>query len=194
MDTITEVSQLVLKERQARDRGWWDRMRECLAEDAKVRLSWFRGTGAEFIAESAKMAGRGDAGGHRLSPPVVHVHGDRALVELPAVIEMRTTVDGTEVDLASAVRVYYRAQRRAGRRLITAIDPVYEHDKLTASHPGVALPVGPAEVAEFRPSYRFLAYVLTRRGYTIGDDLLGDDRPEEVAEFYREAFDWLRSA
>ncbi|MCO5970971.1 nuclear transport factor 2 family protein [Actinoallomurus soli] len=187
---ITEITQLVLRERQGRDRGWWDQMRSCFADDATVRLSWFRGSGADFVTESEKMARRGDTTVHRLSPPVVHLHGDRALVELPALIEMRTDLDGTEVDLVSAARLYYRVERR-DRWLVVQIDPVYERDTLTAAHPGVPLSVGPQDVAAYRPAYRFLSYVLSRRGYTIGDDLYGDDRPQEAARFYDDARAWL---
>ena len=32
MSDITTITQLVLQERQARDRGWWDRMRSCFAD------------------------------------------------------------------------------------------------------------------------------------------------------------------
>ncbi|SEP15051.1 nuclear transport factor 2 family protein [Amycolatopsis saalfeldensis] len=188
---ITEITQLVLHERQGRDRGWWDQMRSCFHDDATVRLSWFRGSGAGFVAESEKMAGRGDTAVHRLSPPVVHCRGDRALAEVPAVIEMRTVLDGTEVDLASAARLNYRVERRGGRWLLASLDPVYERDSLTAAHPGVRLDVGPADLAEYRPSYRFLSYLLSRRGYTIGDDLYGDDRPDQATAFYDDARNWL---
>lgn len=41
MNDIAEVTQLVLHERQARDRGWWEPMRACFAPAATVRLSWF---------------------------------------------------------------------------------------------------------------------------------------------------------
>ncbi|WP_028927448.1 nuclear transport factor 2 family protein [Pseudonocardia acaciae] len=191
MDEITEITQLVLKERQGRDRGWWERMRPCYADDAAIRLSWFRGGGAEFIAESQKMAARGDTARHRLSPPVVHQQDGRAFVELPAVIEVRTVVDDVEVDLASAARLYFRVERRDGRWLIASLDPVYEQDTITPVHPGVSLRIAPADVAAYRPPYRFLSYVFSRRGYRIGDDLYGDDRPEETARFYADAFTWL---
>lgn len=189
---IAAISQLVLQERQGRDRGWWDQMRSCFAEDSTVRLSWFRGSGADFVTGSERMAARGDTAVHRLSPPVIHLEGDRALVEMPAVIEMRTAVDGIEVDLNSAARLYYRVARRNGGWLVRSLDPVYERDSLIAAHPGVYLPIGPEEVAGFRPSYRFISYVLARRGYPVGDDLYGDDRPDEASDFYQAAFFWLR--
>ena len=52
MNDIAEVTQVVLRERRARDRGWWDQMREFIAPDAQIRLSWFRGSRGDFVAES----------------------------------------------------------------------------------------------------------------------------------------------
>jgi SnoaL-like domain len=191
MDAVTEISQLVLQERQARDRGWWDRLRSAYATDSTVRLSWFTGSGRDFVTASQQMMDRGDVAVHRLSPPVVHLNGDRALVELPGIIEVRTTVAGVDVDLESRARLWYRTERRAGRWLIVALDPVYERDTLTAVYPGTELTVTPADVAAFRPAYRFLSYVLSQRGYSVGDDLYGDDHPDHAGEFYRHSFAWL---
>ncbi|MEU1624912.1 nuclear transport factor 2 family protein [Streptomyces sp. NPDC020096] len=192
MSAITEVTQLVLHERQARDRSWWDQMRECFTPDSTVRLSWFRGSGADFVTGSQQMAEKGDATTHRLSPPTVDVHGSRAFVELPAAIEMRTTLDGTQVDLTSHARLLYRAERRADRWQIVSLDPVYERDTLVPSVPDTTLKVDRAALAEYRPPYRMLSYVFGRLGYDVSDDLYGDDRREQVAELYRSAFIWLR--
>lgn len=194
MDDITRISQTILRERQGHDRGWWDQMRSCFAADATVRLSWFRGSGADFVAASETMVARGESSVHRLSPPVVDHHDDRAFVEIPAVIEVRSEVDGVETDLASAARLCYRLRRHEGHWLIQSLDPVYERDTLIPSHPSQTLPIGPDDVAQFRPAYRFLSYVLSRRGYPVGDDLYGDDRPEAVARFYQAAHEWLRAS
>jgi SnoaL-like protein len=194
MGDVTEITQLVLRERQGRDRGWWEQMRSCFTEDSTVRLSWFRGSGPDFVTASEKMVARGDAALHRLSPPVVNQVGDRAIVELSAVIEIRTVIDDIEVDLSSSARLNYRVRRHNGDWLVAALDPVYEHDTLLAAHPGVQLSITPADVAAFRPSYRFLAYTFGKRGYPVGDDLYGDDRPEAAAAFYRDARAWLTAS
>ncbi|XVV37619.1 nuclear transport factor 2 family protein [Streptomyces sp. CA-100214] len=102
---VTAVAQLVLHERHARDRAWWNDMRRSFAEDSGVRLSWFQGTGPDFVSASDRMAERGDASVHRLAPPVVDVNGDRALDVVPAGIEVRTDLDGVEVDLVSCPRL-----------------------------------------------------------------------------------------
>ena len=93
-----EVTQLLLRERQSRDRGWWEQMADCFAPDSTVNMSWFNGTGAEFVKESRRMSSGGWGGQsvHRLSPPAVRAAGDRALAELPLVIEFRITIDGVE--------------------------------------------------------------------------------------------------
>ncbi|MER5435732.1 nuclear transport factor 2 family protein [Streptomyces sp. NPDC002588] len=188
-----DVTQLVLRERQSRDRGWYDEMAACFADDSVVQMSWFTGSGAEFVRRTRAMAGRGDYAVHRLSPPAVRVHGDRALAELPLIIEWRIDVDGTEADLASACRSQYRAERGTdGLWRIARITSVYEKDTLVPVLPGARLTVDPDELARYRPSYRFLAWYLNRKGYPVGDHHLGDDRPEAVAAQYRAEHAWLR--
>ena len=54
---IVAVGQLVLRERQCRDRGRWAEMRACFAEDSAVRLSWFRCSGADFVTNLTWLHG-----------------------------------------------------------------------------------------------------------------------------------------
>ncbi|GAA2689416.1 nuclear transport factor 2 family protein [Streptomyces lunalinharesii] len=191
MDDVTEVSQLILHERRSRDRGWWSHMRKCLAVDAAIRLSWFRGSGADFVAASREMAARGDSAAHTLGPPAVDVLGARAVVEVAAAIHMRSELDGVEVDLTSHTRLLYRAERRTGRWVIVSLDPIYERDNLLPSVPGTHLEIDPDALARARPTYRMLTHLLNARGYPIADDLYGDDRPAPVQRLYRSLFDWL---
>jgi hypothetical protein len=53
---IEEAAQLMLREQQSRDRGWWKRMDGCFAEDSMVDLSWFNGSGTEFAGQSQRMS------------------------------------------------------------------------------------------------------------------------------------------
>jgi hypothetical protein len=104
--------QLVLLEREARDRAWWSQMRDCYYPDAIVMVAWFQGTAAEFVDQNMRQAGPGRETVHRLSPPAVHLGHDRAVLSLPAVIGSRLIVDGVEADLS----VHSRAltERSAG--------------------------------------------------------------------------------
>jgi hypothetical protein len=56
-DAASEVAQPVLRERQSRDRGWYGEMADCCAEDSLVRMSWFTGSGADFVRATRNMAG-----------------------------------------------------------------------------------------------------------------------------------------
>ena len=108
-DIIT-IQQLVCREREARDRCWWDEMRSVYAEDSWIDLSWFRGSGPEFIDQSEAMAKKGTPSKHQLGPIVVRVSqdGTRALATLSAIIKSRFAVNGVEVDIASEARLIYK--------------------------------------------------------------------------------------
>ena len=152
------VAQLVLRERQSRDRGWRDDMASCLAPGAVIDMSWFTGPASEFVRLTRERSADGVWGRHRLSPPAVRVNGGRAWAELPLGIEFRTTIDDVEAGLVSYARSRYRAERRGSAWRIARITSIYERDTLTPATPGTALGLDPAELAAFRPSYRCLAW------------------------------------
>src|ERR1019366_3449309 len=76
------ITQLILRERESRDLGLWDQMRKCFHGDSIVRLSWFYGSGGDFVAGSIDMARRKVFAKHRLSPIRVVLSGDRAIASL----------------------------------------------------------------------------------------------------------------
>ena len=191
MNDVTEITQVVLRERQGRDRGWWAQMAECFHPDSRVTLSWFDGPGAEFVARSEKMAEMGIRVLHRPSPPVVHLLGDKAVLELPLSVERRFLLKGVEADLASYTRLLYRLERRDGGWKILSLNAIYERDTLTPTVPGTTLDVDHEKLAQFRPSYRFVAYDISMSGRSMTADLYGDDQPEQVQALYHSAFDWL---
>jgi hypothetical protein len=185
------VVQLVLRERHSRDRGWWDDMASCFTPDVVIDMSWFTGPASEFMRRTRERSANEVWGRHRLSPPMVRVTGDRAWAELPLGIEFRTTVNDVEADLVSYARSQYRAERRDGEWRIARITSIYERDTLTPAIPGTALGLDPADFAAFRPSYRCLAWYFSQAGAPLGRDLLGDDRPDEVAHHYVTERAWL---
>ncbi|MEU0389615.1 SDR family NAD(P)-dependent oxidoreductase [Streptomyces chartreusis] len=68
---------------------------------------------------------------------------------------------------------------------------IYEKDTLVPVLPGTRLAVDPADLAGYRPSARFLAWYLNRKGYTVSDHHPGDDQPDAVAGQYRTEHTWL---
>ncbi|WP_326837526.1 nuclear transport factor 2 family protein [Amycolatopsis rhabdoformis] len=191
-DSITSITQTILRERQARDRGWWERMRDCIRPDAAIRLSWFQGTGAEFVVQSEKMAERGQQAVHRLFPPVVTVSGARAVAEMAVAIEFRDVIGGVEADLSSYARLVYRLEKSEDAWRVVALDGIYERDAIVPVVPGDVPDLDRTLLAKFRAPYRFLGYYFADHGYSVSEDLYGDDRPAQVADLYRHTSAWLR--
>lgn len=191
MSASEDVTQLVLRERQSRDRGWWDRWSDCFTEDSTIDMSWFSGSGAEFVRATRLRSTDGVWGSHRLGPPAVRVNGDRAWAEVALSIEFRISVGDIDATLVSNCCSQYRAQRTAGTWRIARITSIYERDTLTASVPGTSLDIDPAALAGLRPPYRCLAWYLSRLGSDVGADLLGDDQPDAVAHHYQAEMAWL---
>jgi SnoaL-like domain len=188
---VSAITQLVLTERECRDLGRWDEMRRCFFADSQVRLSWFTGSGPDFVTGSIDMARRGMLAKHRLGPVRVQRNGDRALASFVGAIDIPATIDGVDLMLTSLARFLYRAARRDERWGLSGFDAIYLRDELHAVVPGQVVPVTPAQVAGFRPAYRMLSFVLARQGYVVNAELPGEDQPQRAAALYRELHEWV---
>jgi hypothetical protein len=186
---VSAVTQLILKERETRDLHRWDEMRACYHPDSQVRVSWFRGSGADFVEGSIDMARR-IVNRHRLSPIHVRLWGRRAVATLSAIVEIPVRLQETEMVLLIYSRFVYRAEEREGQWRIISFDAIYLRDELTPAIPGHSISLDLGELRAFRPSYRLVAYVLSKQGYTIAPDLPGEDQPETIRPLMREIFDW----
>ncbi len=193
MSAETAVAQLVLRERQARDRGWWEQLRTSFRPTAPIFLSWIDGTGAQFVDGSKAMSVSGLRPVHRLAPPVIQVVDDRAVVELAASIAVPLEIDGVEADLVSYSRLLYQVDQDADVWKIASLTAIYEADALTPAIPGAALAIDLDAIKLLRKPYRFLAYHQHLRGGTVPDDLYGEDRPDEVSALYEHLYAWLRT-
>lgn len=186
---VSAITQLVLKERESRDLGRWDDMRDCFHPDAQVRVSWFRGSADDFIKGSIDMAGR-MVNRHRLAPIHVVLSGNRAVATLSAIVEIPTRLQDIDMMLLIYARFVYRAEKRDDHWRIFSFDAIYLRDELTPAIPGNSIFIDPSELQAFRPTYRLLSYVLNKRGYTIAADLPGEDQPDTVQILMRDVFNW----
>lgn len=130
-------------------------------------------------------------GCHRLSPPAVRINGDRSWAEFALAIEFPVTVNGVAAYLISYCRSQYRARRAVGGWRIARITSIYERDTLTPAVPGTYLSIDPADLDGYRSSYRCLAWYFHQLGTPLSPDLLGDDRPQDVARHYATEKAWL---
>jgi len=189
---ITTITQLILRERESRDLKRWETMRECFWPDSIVRVSWFRGSGPDFVTGSMDMAKRGIAAKHRLAPILVRLAGDRAVASLSGIIDLPVKLKGVEATLSTHARFLYRAERRQSEWRIFGFDAVYLRDELTPAIPGQQIVLDPDEMRGLRSSYRILSYYLKSQKYPIDSELAGEDRADLVEALYRELFSWAK--
>ena len=192
-DDIIEIQQLVCREREARDRHWWDEMYAVYHPEAQIKISWYNGKPDGFIHGSKQMAQKA-ATIHRLRPIAVRVDKDKAVATLSAAIESRLLLDGVEADLDSQARLIYKAEKGQEGWKLASLDCIYQRDTLTPAVPGEQLKLDLGRLRGYRSSYRCLSYVLEYKGYGVDQDLPGDDRPDQVEAIYGEVFSWLKSA
>lgn len=187
---ITAITQLVVRERESRDLGLWERMRGCFWPDSHIRVSWFRGNGADFVTGSIDMAKRGVPAKHRLGPIHVALNGNRAVATLSGIIDLPVKINGVEGALSSYTRFLYRTEKRDSRWGIISFDAIYVRDEIVPAIPGQIISIDPDELDHLRRTYRLLWYYLKTQGYAIDPLLAGEDRPELVTALNQELFSW----
>jgi len=74
---------------------------------------------------------------------------------------------------------------------MNTFEALYERDTLTPVDFTESLPIDRVRLSTYRPSYKFLSYVLSLSGYVLATDKPGDDRPELARAFYASAAEWL---
>jgi len=191
MNDVTEISQLVLRERQSRVRWLADELIACFHDDATVETSWSQGSAAAFVSgAAARSAGSGPIV-NRVGAPVVRANGLRGFVELPSTTTRWIPVKGVEAVLVSFMRLLYRVEQRDGVWKISTLQTVNEGDTLDPAVPGTDLSIEASGLRGLRHSYRYLAYTRSLDGTGVSQDLYGTDKPEELEELYADAATWL---
>jgi len=187
---ITLITQLILRERTSRDLGNWEQMLDCFHPDSIVRISWFNGSGPDFVKGSIDMARRGMLAKHRLGPILVELAGDRAVASLSGIIDIPQVINGVDLVLSAYGRFLYRVERRDTVWRIYGFDCIYQRDELTPAVLGRTPVIDPSAMQHFRPAYRNLAYCLQQTGYTADPNLPGEDRPETAQRLLAEINAW----
>jgi SnoaL-like domain len=189
------IAELIQLERLWRDTGEWDAVAACYVEDAIIRTSWFNGSPGEFAVQSKAMASGGRHGKHPLTIINVLIEDQRALVESRSVIQNRLPVDGVMVDMEQFVRFVSRVRRTVKGWRLVSFEGIYEKGTIRSVDPHQEVPIDWKDVEAAvpdRPAYQLHAWGMQLRGYSIPDDLLGDDRPEKRNAFYAAEIGWLR--
>ncbi|MEY4640206.1 MAG: hypothetical protein RLZZ227_200 [Pseudomonadota bacterium] len=188
---IVAITQLVVRERESRDFGFWNRMRDCFHADAEVNISWFRGKGHDFVTGSKDMAARGMLATHRLGPVAVTLNGDRALATVSGIIDIPTVLEGKDFTLSAHAVMYYRVTRREGQWRLSSFEVLYRRDEFVPNILGQSAALPLELLKSWRASYRNLCYSLHLKGYTPNNELAGEDRPDTVRALLASLYSWV---
>lgn len=192
------ISQLVLRERMARESHDFDAEEACFTPDATVEVSWFKGSAKDFVGAARKAHASGRQARltsfDSLGPPVVWINGSRAIADGGCTIRQVLALGGADACMTSFTRILWRLREGADGWRIDRMSCVYIHDTLEAVVPKRIPQIDHTKLATFRPSYRNLSYVLDALGVPIRDDLPGLDRPDQVAALREAEHAWLAQA
>lgn len=191
---VNAVRTTVLAERAAKDLGQWEVMAGALAPDARVAVSWFVGTGTDFVESARARSGRGTSPSfHEIGAISVLTRDDRALADASCAVHVRGQLGGVLVDVVSRGRLCWRVARAGSRWLIAGMEMIYLRDSISTVRPNAPLSV-PEPDAAGRPSYRYLGLLLSASGYSVAPDLPGIDRPDLIEAHCSEQRDWFFSS
>ena len=193
------IAEIILRERTARDSALWEEMSSYYHPESEVEVSWFRGSGEEFVqrtkAQYDATRTRSDEADrinfHEMGAAVVTVRNDRAIAETACTLHSFFPLDGVACKNTGFVRLMWRALRLNGNWLIAGLRCMYIRDLITPCNPSQVPHIEQAELDRYRPSYRFTSYHLSRLGLNPKDDLPGTDRPETIVLLRQEARAWL---
>ena len=190
MDDRTAIREVVENWALWRDAGDWDRFATCWHADAWMTATWFLGPAATFVEVSRDGFNRGVSILHFLGGFTCDVTGQRAIAQTKMTINQRATVDGVLADVLCTGRFYDFFERRDGRWAIVRRQPIYEKDRLDVVDPSAPLTLDAAHLASFPEGYRHLAYLQSRNGFTVKQNLPGL-RGDAVEKLYAEGKAWL---
>src|SRR6516225_10044715 len=173
-----------------RDARLWDRFRTVWHADGRMMATWFQGSFEEFIKVNDEGWARGVRILHFLGGSSIDVNNSRGIAQTKMTISQRAPVEGVVCDVVCTGRFYDFFEKRRGRWGIVLRRLIYEKDRIDPVDPAAVLNLDQALLARFPIGYRHLAYLQTKIGYKVKEDMPGLDGPE-VAALYALGADWL---
>jgi SnoaL-like protein len=172
-----------------RDAGDWERFATVWHDDGWMTATWFQGPASEFIRVSREGFEKGVSILHFLGGFTCDISGSRAVSQTKMTINQRALVDDVLVDVVCTGRFYDFLEKR-DRWAIVRRQPIYEKDRMDPVDPAASLTLDAERLARFPEGYRHLAYLQSKIGFAVKDNLPGL-RGSAVQVLYAEGRAWL---
>lgn len=188
MEEKANIKELIEFERFSRDNGLWDEMKKCYAEDSRVNISWYQGSGHGFVEATSKME---TTALHKAHNTEIWVKGDKAVAMMTATIDLQHHIGQYPVELVSDVILIFRTQKIDGQWYIVSFESIYQKDDIIPAFPNAEISIPAEEISQYRKSYGSMIYLMRKANFKIDENLPGTDRPDLVEKLYRETDEWL---
>ena len=152
-----------------RDAGDWDRFATVWHDDGWMTATWFQGPASDFIRVSREGFEKGVSILHFLGGFTCDINGSRAVC---------------------TGRFYDFFDKREGRWGIVRRQPIYEKDRMDPVEPSASLTLDPERLQRFPEGYRHLAYLQSKIGFPVKNNLPGLRGPA-VQTLYEEGRGWV---
>ncbi len=173
-----------------RDAGDWERFATVWHSDGWMTATWFQGPAQKFIEVSREGFNKGVSILHLLGGWTCEIMGERAISQSRMTINQRAPLEGVLVDVLCTGRFYDFFEKRDGRWGIVRRQPIYEKDRMDPLDPLAVLKLNVEWLARFPEGYRHLAYLQSKNGFKVKNDLPGLRGPA-VEKLYAEGKAWL---
>jgi hypothetical protein len=190
MNDKAEVAEVIQSWGFWRDQGVWEKLATTFHPEGTIRVTWFNGRFADFIAASKEMRKMRRGAKHDIGGSRIELRGHRAFAETIVKIMGRRELHGVECDSIAWSRFYDFFEKR-DRWAICRRVAVYEKDRIDPVVPGTAIPFDEARLAGMPKAYRFLGYSLALGGFPVSNDLPTDDSPA-LEQLLRDGEIWLK--
>ena len=191
MTDYEAISNLIVSERLYRVSHRDKELASCYAENARIHTSWQSGGVNSFVGQHPTETSTENFNVNRCGGALIHQNGNRAFVEYPSTTIRNVKINGVDAVLTSYMRLLYRVEKIDDDWKIIEMISINEADELHPVIAGTDLKIKPKEIEGLRISYRWLAYTRIKSGNKISNDLLGVDRPNDIAKIYEESISWL---
>ena len=166
-----EISLLMQSWALARDTGNWDRLRATAHPGAEMTTTWFDGAFEAFVESCRASWAGGSRSQHFLGGTLADIKGGRAIAQTRMSINVRSRLDGVEVDAVCQGRFFDRVEKRDDAWRIVKRSVIYEKDRIDPVDPQASISLDPGLLARFPDGYRHLAYLQTRNGAKVNPNL-----------------------
>jgi hypothetical protein len=173
-----------------RDSADWERFATVWHPDGWMTATWFQGPAKDFIEVSREGFSKGVNILHSLGGWTCDIVGNRAISQVKVTVYQRAPVDGVLVDVVCMGRHYDFFEKRGGKWAIVRRQSIFEKDRMDPVDPSAVLKLDQKLLASFPEGYRHLAYLQSRIGYKVKDNVPGLRGPA-VEKLYSEGKAWL---